>query len=412
MKKGRADLLAIYQAALRRVSGEQAVARALEQEPMQGECALLAVGKAAQAMAKGACSRLDDKVRQGLVISRPDHFDHHWLQERGFSAVEGSHPVPDQKSLDAADAMLRFIGELPAGLPLLLLISGGASSLVELPRPGIDLETLQKVNRWLLGSGLDILAINAVRRALSQIKGGGLLEYLGDRPLRLMLISDVPGDEPAAIGSGLLVPADDVAARLAGLRLPDWLQDLLPENIEPVTAPAPRPELVATLRDAREAAAEKARELGYNVRLNHAFIGGDAANCGRRMALELADDWPGVTIWGGEPTVELPPEPGRGGRNQHLALSVAQVIDGRYDLLFLGAGTDGSDGNSDDAGALVDGWSLRRARNEGWDDAQALAAADSGSLLEASGDLLHTGPTGTNVMDLMIGMKLAGRVMQ
>jgi len=280
---------------------------------------------------------------------------------------------------------------------------------VELPRPGVDLEALQRVNNWLLGSGLDILAINSVRCALSRIKGGGLLRHVADRSVRLMLISDVPGDDPAAIGSGLLVPSPRVMQRLQGLDLPAWLRAMLPESLPELPEVAPGPELVATLRDAREAAAEAGRELGYDVRVQHANIAGDAGICGRRMALELADSWPGLIIWGGEPTVVLPPSPGRGGRNQHLALSVAEVIDGRRDLLFLSAGTDGSDGNTSDAGALVVGWSLRRARAEGWDAGDALARADSGSLLAASGDLINTGPTGTNVMDLMLGLKLAGR---
>jgi hydroxypyruvate reductase len=163
---------------------------------------------------------------------------------------------------------------------------------------------------------------------------------------------------------------------------------------------------MASLRDAREAAAEEARHLGYRVHLNHALISADAANSGRRLALELLDSWPGVYVWGGEPSVELPSAPGRGGRNQHLALSAATVIEGRDDICFLSAGTDGTDGPGEDAGALVDGGTLGRARRAGFEAVDCLARADSGELLQASGDLIHTGPTGTNVMDLMLGLKL------
>jgi len=122
--------------------------------------------------------------------------------------------------------------------------------------------------------------------------------------------------------------------------------------------------------------------------------------------LELLDAFPGVCIWGGEPSVQLPEHPGRGGRNQHLALSAATVIEGRDDIFFLSGGTDGTDGPGEDAGALVDGGTLGRVRRAGYEAQDALDRADAGSLLEASGDLVHTGPTGTNVMDLMIGIRI------
>ena len=132
----------------------------------------------------------------------------------------------------------------------------------------------------------------------------------------------------------------------------------------------------------------------------------DAINAGRRLALELTDSNPGIFVWGGEPSVCLPDEPGRGGRNQHLALSAATVMAGHDDVCFLSIGTDGSDGPGEDAGALVDGGTIGRGQREGFEAEQCLKAADSGSFLEASEDLINTGPTGTNVMDLILGMKL------
>jgi hydroxypyruvate reductase len=173
---------------------------------------------------------------------------------------------------------------------------------------------------------------------------------------------------------------------------------MAPDNI--------RISVVASLADAREAAAAKARELGYAVTLNRAHLGGDVEMLGRRLGYELRDTWPGLYIWGGEPTIRLPEHPGQGGRNQHLALVVATQISGRRDLCFLAAGTDGGDGPGEDAGALVDGGSVGRgSRALGIDPEICLARADSGRFLEASGDLIQTGPTGTNVMDLMIGLK-------
>lgn len=162
-------------------------------------------------------------------------------------------------------------------------------------------------------------------------------------------------------------------------------------------------DIVANLRSARNAAAKKAEALGYKTQVKHASISGEAETVGRRMALELLDALPGVYIWGGEPYVELPENPGQGGHNQHLALAAAIVIDGREDICFLSASTHDSD---EDAGAIVDGDTLRRAAHDGFDANVGLIRADSGTLLEATGDLINTGPNGTNVINLMIGIKM------
>jgi hydroxypyruvate reductase len=401
----RRDLLTIFQVALARVEGRTCVRDPLQDEA--GPVSLIALGKAAQSMALGALEALGERVVDGLVISKPGHLDAPLLGARGLRCVEGGHPVPDARSLQAGDALLEFIRTRPGDRRLLFLISGGTSGLVERLRDGIDLESLQRVNRWLLGSGLPIDAMNRVRKALSQIKGGGLIPLLQGRPARVLLISDVPGDDPGVIGSGLLV-ATQRPDTLDDLSLPDWLRALLPTAPAPAATPPDniRISVVASLADAREAAAAKARELGYAVTLNRAHLGGDVEMLGRRLGYELRDTWPGLYIWGGEPTIRLPEHPGQGGRNQHLALVVATQISGRRDLCFLAAGTDGGDGPGEDAGALVDGGSVGRgSRALGIDPEVCLAQADSGRFLEASGDLIQTGPTGTNVMDLMIGLK-------
>ena len=222
-----------------------------------------------------------------------------------------------------------------------------------------------------------------------------------------MLISDVPGDDPAAIGSGLLVPDPRAAAVLAGLDLPPWLRPALGPVRRATESNPPRCVLVATNRDAREAAAEAGRRLGYTARAHETLVTGDAAAAGERLARTLLSGPPGIHVWGGETTVRLPAEPGRGGRNQHLALAAARVIEDRPGILLLSAGTDGRDGPGDDAGAMVDGGTIGRGRLGGLDPDLALRCADSGSFLEGAGDLVNTGPTGTNVMDLIIGWKSA-----
>lgn len=405
MAGARQDLLTIFQAAISRVEGRRCVREALRDEP--GEVSLVALGKAAQSMAEGALDALGERVLDGLVISKPGHLDRPALAARGLTCLEGGHPLPDQRSLQAGEALEEFIRTRPADRALLFLISGGTSGLVESLREGVDLEGLQRINQWLLGSGLPIDAMNRVRTALSRIKGGGLIPLLQGRPTRVLLISDVPGDDPGVIGSGLLV-AQSLPDVLDDLQLPDWLISMLPASRQPSPVPADniRLRIVASLAEAREAAAARARELGYAVTLNRAHLGGDATVLGRRLGYELHDAWPGLYIWGGEPTMRLPDQPGQGGRNQHLALVVAGQIAGRRDICFLAAGTDGSDGPGEDAGALVDGGTVSRgSRVLGMDHETILAQADSGRFLAASGDLIHTGPTGTNVMDLMIGMK-------
>ncbi len=404
LEQARHALLQIFQAALGRVEGRSVVRAYLQENPGDDQVSLVAVGKAAQAMAMGAVDALGERIVDGLVISKPGHLNRRELAAHRLAGLEGGHPVPDESSLVAGRAMLDYLSHLPAERPLLFLISGGTSSLVEVLPDGLGLDDLQRVNRWLLGSGLAIDRMNRIRKALSRIKGGGLLGYLHGPRVRALMISDVARDDPAVIGSGMLVP-DEIEEENLGLP-PDLAQLIAGTGPRAESEIVPELHILASLKDARNAAADEARRLGYPAHVNHALISAEAETAGRRMALEMLDAWPGVTIWGGEPSVLLPDDPGRGGRNQHLALAVAGVIEGREDICFLSAGTDGTDGPGEDAGAMVDGGTLGRARREGFDAADTLKRADSGSLLEAAGDLVHTGPTGTNVMDLMIGLKI------
>jgi hydroxypyruvate reductase len=404
----RTQLLQIYQAALRAVAGDHAVASWLQANPLEGEWAVAAVGKAAAAMARGAAQGLGQQLRQGLVITKPGHGDPA-LDPARFLQIESAHPVPDAASLAAGEALLRFLDELPEDVPLLFLVSGGASALVEVLPEGMDVDGLAELNRWLLGSGLPIGQMNAIRKRLSRIKGGRLAPYLKGRRCVQLLISDVPGDAPAVIGSGMLVA--DIGTTLPDAqRLPSWLGALL-QSAEPApSADAPffrsiETYIIAGNEQARRAAAARAGELGVVVHDHPAHFQGDAARLAERFCDELLGGAPGIHLWGGESSVRLPAEPGRGGRNQHLALAAARHLAGRDNVLLLAAGTDGSDGPTGDAGTLVDGGTVSRGEEEGISAAEALARCDAGSFLEASGDLIETGPTGTNVMDLVIGWR-------
>jgi len=403
-------LAGIFDQALGAVRGRPVVRRALTARGIEGPVTLIAVGKAAQSMTEGAWDALGEQIRGGLVISKPGHLAPEQLARFGLEGVVGGHPVPTEGSLDAGRRLQRVVdgwGEET----LLFLISGGASSLVEVPISGLGLAELARINAWLLGSGLPIEAMNLIRKSVSRIKGGGLLTRLGGRNPRVLTISDVPGDDPGVIGSGLLVPEPRLASRLAVLELPDWLRTWTEQAaVERTGIPEQGPEidLVATLDIAKDTAAAAARNAGIEVHLHREFLEGDAAERGRVLAQRLLDGPTGLHIWGGETTVRLPKRPGRGGRNQHLALSAAVALAGRDDCChccLLSGGTDGTDGPTDDAGGLVDGGTLYRAEQVGFDADATLAAADAGSLLAATGDLIHTGPTGTNVMDLVLGLR-------
>jgi len=338
---------------------------------------VLAVGKAASRMALGAGDALGARQARALVITKAGHIDDELRARTAVTLVESAHPVPDARSLAAGALLMQWVDTLGPGEVPLLLVSGGASSLVEVLHEHVTLDDLAALNRRLLAAGLAIGAMNARRRALSRIKGGALVARLQGRAGCALLLSDVPGDDPAVIGSGLAGPSPG-----------DRLQRLVIGGIDAAVA----------------GAAGAARAAGLQARCGEARFDGDAVELGAHFARQLATRSADVFVWGGESTVRLPPAAGRGGRNQHLALAAARALQGQRELMLLAAGTDGSDGPTDDAGAIVDGGSWLRIGDAGLDPDECLARADAGAALEAAGDLLHTGPTGTNVGDLVIGL--------
>lgn len=399
----RRRLLEIFHAGLEAADGRAAVASALATEPRPRRVDLIAVGKCAPVMTRGAMDVWGETLRAGILVAPRGALDTTGAPDGRISVFEASHPVPDASSLEAGRALTDFLAASPGDAFLLFLLSGGASSLVERPVAGVDLAALRQANEWLLRSGLDIAAVNAVRRRLSRIKGGGLARLAAGREALALCVSDVEGDSPADIGSGLLcVPA---AGTLPPM--PEWLREMTVAAPVPAPVPAVRHRVVASLRTALAGCRRQAEVLGLAVRVVPDYLAGDARGVAGRVAAELDRVGEGVCLMGGETTVCLPPRPGRGGRNQHLALAVALQIEGRADLAVLCAGTDGRDGPTEDAGALVDGGTILRGRDAGLDPRRCLDAADSGSFLEAAGDLVYTGHTGTNVNDLVIGWKRA-----
>ena len=340
-----------------------------------------AIGKAASAMMLGAHDALGDRLERALVITKDDHVAPQLYGLPRVEIIESAHPIPDERSLAAGARLLEWVDSLPPDVEPLFLISGGASSLVEALVPGATLAQLTELNARGLASGLAIGELNARRAQLSRIKGGRLAARLGGRPARALFISDVPGHDPAVIGSGLMGPsgpADDGIER----------------------------RVIASLDNAAKAARAEAQALGLEVWRDGQAFEGPAERLAVRFAHELHMNPDQVRIWGGESVVNLPENPGRGGRNQHLALAAARIIAGHDNLMLLVAGTDGTDGVTSDAGGLVDGETCSRVALGTLDVQKCLDSADSGAALAAAGDLIHTGPTGTNVGDLVIGLKL------
>ena len=359
--------IALWRAGVEAVDGYAATRAALLGEDRPDM--VLAVGKAAAPMARAALDAFGDVPT--LVVTKDGH-------AQGLPGpvrvIEASHPVPDARSIAAGRALRAAVEPMAPGSRLLLLVSGGASALAEDPVEGATLEYLAALNRKLLAAGLDITAMNAERCRLSRIKGGGLLSHFRGAAVLVLAISDVPGDDLAVIGSGIgcapPAAAFDHVARI-----------------------------VASNAIARSAVAQAARARGLDVLANEEALHDELNALAARWGPRLREMGPGVIVLGGEPTVVLPENPGRGGRNQALALALAREISGTEDLVVVVGGTDGTDGPTDAAGGVVDG------RSWGPGTAEALAAADAGTWLAARGDLLVTGPTGTNVMDLLVALR-------
>lgn len=372
----RTMLLETYATGLAAVNGEQAVYKALRTKSRREPCHIVAIGKAAEAMFKGASRYLLDCVQSALLISKYDHVSTATKALATVQVIESGHPVPDAASLQAGQHLIAYLQNLPANESVLFLVSGGTSSLVEVLEEGVTLESLQEATRLLLANGASIHEINTMRRSLSLIKGGGLWRYLDERPVSCLLISDVPGDDPGIIGSGLLFPP--------AVESFDW-------------------QIIASNRQMLEAMGAVKSVLPIVVMPD--FIEGDTETAAQACTDYLRNNQPGIYLWGAETTLQLPQNPGKGGRNQHFALAAALQLQADDRILLLAAGTDGTDGCTGDAGALVDDGTLRRGKYQNLDPVACLQDADSATFLEASGDLIHTGSTGTNVMDVILGLK-------
>ncbi|MGH8272037.1 MAG: DUF4147 domain-containing protein [Gammaproteobacteria bacterium] len=386
----RDRLVALFRRALAAVRGDS-----LSEEALRGHdfSHVIALGKAAEALAAGAWRAARGKLQSGFLAMPGGYATGDLPPAAPFERHQGAHPLPDKTSLAAGAALLNYVAALPTDAQVVVLVSGGASAAVEVLAPGVDLAFSRRANRWLIASGLAIADINRVRAGLSQLKGGGLARSLMRIRATAWVLADVSGGGLEWVGGGLLSPTP--AGKLPPL--PTWLEERLATTPHQDSLRMPLQRLAGNEEAVAAVVAEGAQEAGS--------LNGDAVERGIEIGAALAAGAPGLYVWGGEPTVRLPENPGQGGRCQQLALAAATVIAGRDDCYLLAGGTDGWDGSAAIAGACVDGDTLERGRAQGLDPRRALAAADAGRFLDASGDLLRTGPTGTNVNDLVIALK-------
>jgi len=413
----RRDALTIFRAALAAADPEAAVTRYLTALKVSGfrNIYVVGAGKAGASMARAAERVLRRRITAGLVNVK----DGHTVKLRHIELNECGHPVPDARGVLGAERIAAIASSAQHDDLVVCLISGGASALLPAPAPPITLEEKQSVTRLLLASGANIHEINTVRKHISRIKGGQLARLAAPARVESLLLSDVIGDDLDVIGSGPTAPDASTFADAAAIlqkygitaRAPATVRERL-ARAEPET-PKPgdplfrrvRNTVIGSNRLALDAAARRARELGYRTLVLASEIEGETREIARmhaaiaRQVVRAGQPArpPACIVTGGETTVTLKGD-GLGGRNQEFVLAAAIDIDGLPGTVVFSAGTDGSDGPTDAAGAIADGDTLRRNP----DARKYLDANDSYHYFDPLGDLVKTGPTNTNVMDVRL----------
>jgi hydroxypyruvate reductase len=419
----RESARSIFDAALAAGDVRPLVTQALAgiDRPARGRVLVVGAGKASGAMAAAVEEAWRDSIADGVVAVK----DGYTVPTRRIRLREAGHPVPDERGAAAARAIHALASTAVAEDLVLVLVSGGGSALTPAPVPPITLGDKQAMTRLLLAAGATINQLNAIRKHVSLLKGGQLARAASPARVEALLLSDVVGDPLDVIASGPTTP--DVSTFTEALDILDrfGLRERAPQSIvlrlergahgELPETPKPGDPLFARVRNVVignnalvvDAAAARARELGFTPHVLTRALEGEARDMAGRF-VELARAIragrgpvaaPACVIAGGETTVTIKGR-GKGGRCQEFALTAALAMDGLSDVVVLAAGTDGSDGPTEAAGAIVDRESVDRARALGFDPAAGLAENDSNTVLGGAGDLVVTGPTNTNLLDL------------
>ena len=436
MKRQQRDALQIFRAALAAADPIEAVRRHMR---LDGETLTVAgrryplgqferilvvgAGKASATMARAAEQILARRITTGLINTKYAHT----AKLRRIEINECGHPVPDENGVQGAQRIAELVAGAGRNDLVLCLISGGASALMPLPAAPVSLAEKQDVTRQLLRSGANIHEMNAVRKHLSAIKGGQLARLAAPATVIALMLSDVIGDNLDVIGSGPTAPDASSFASAAAIldkyglfgKLPASVEVRIRDGVDGTIAETPKAGdplfhrvqnvIVGSNRLAVDAAAKKAKELGYRPLVLSTLIEGEARDIARMHAAIAREAKlsgrpvkpPVCILSGGETTVTLKGD-GLGGRNQEFALAAAIELAGIEGITVLSGGTDGTDGPTDAAGAIADGETVARARKLGHEAAHFLARNDSYHFFDALKGLIRTGPTGTNVIDVML----------
>ncbi|BAJ64549.1 glycerate kinase type-2 family protein [Anaerolinea thermophila] len=384
---------------------------------------LLAIGKAAEPMAQATAEILGEYLHDGLMIVKSGSRSDQPISPK-IACLESSHPIPDERSVQTGERICEFLRESTSEDFYFILLSGGASALATLPAQGVSLTDIQYLTQLLLRCGADIRQINTLRKHLDRLKGGGIARLLYPAQAVCLVLSDVLGDPLDVIASGPAVADPSTYANAWEIlrqydlerEIPESVRQILRNGMNGHLPETPKPgdalfekvftTVIGSNRIAAEAARQQAQEEGFHTAILTTFLQGEASVAGQFLAAIAREEvlhqsplpLPACLICGGETTVTVKGE-GKGGRNQELALGAVEGMDGLSALLVTLA-TDGGDGPTDAAGAVVSGETLSRARALGMSPADYLKRNDAYTFFEALGDLIKTGPTRTNVNDL------------
>ncbi len=407
----REKAVSIGRSAVADMVPDKAVREGLADFQPAGRVILVAIGKAAWSMANAAWETIGTHIEGGIVITKDDHAK----GPIGPLAIrEASHPVIDERALSATDEALSMVSGLGVDDTVLFLVSGGGSALFEKPIEGVSLSDLQEISSHLMNAGADIVTLNAVRKRLSRVKGGRFAHAAAPAHIEALILSDVLGDRLDSIASGPAAPDAVTNAQVSdtvrrfGLAGNSVIQRALteetPKSVDNVSS-----RIIGSVSVLCARTKELLREAGIPVTLLTTRLSGEAREIGRLMAeiaVEIRETGqpsspPCAILAGGETVVHVKGT-GLGGRNQEMALSAALGIEGLDNVAFLALASDGTDGPTDAAGGIVDGQTVSRMRTAGLDPAELLENNDAYHALDAAGDLVKLGPTGTNVNDIAL----------
>lgn len=401
----RRDAQCIIEGSIADVLPDRAVEEKLQTMGLKGKVFIIAIGKAAWGMARVSEKALKDKLFKGIIVTKYNHSQGNLDK---FEIIESGHPIPDENSIIGVEKIIKLMKEVSEHDTVLMLLSGGGSSLVELPVKGVTLADIQDITQQLLFSKADIREINTIRKKLSLVKGGKISEHIKHVRTYAILLSDIIGENNEMIASGLTYPdtttAEDAIEIVEkyGLKLSNNIYQKIKESTSNLNVNIEN-HVVGSVKDLCNAAARHAKKLGYTPKVLTTTLSCEAKEAGRWIASLSKEEKtrPFALIAGGETVVEVTGN-GLGGRNQEIALSAAKELKGMKDVVLFSIGSDGTDGPTDAAGGIVDGTTALELEKLGIDCDKVLRNNDSYHALKAVNGLIITGATGTNVNDVTV----------